>query len=49
MAKEGAIVVAVDVNPEAGAKTVADLQNYSPQSSFIHIKQFQFDRNISPN
>ena len=35
MAKEGAIIVAVDLNAETGAKTAAELQQISPKSSFI--------------
>ena len=35
MAKEGAIIVAVDVNPETGAKTADELQQISPKSMFV--------------
>ena len=37
-------VVAVDVNSEAGAKTVADFQNYSSQSSFIQFNLTKHDQ-----
>lgn len=35
MAKEGAIIAIVDLNEEAGEKTVAELQTISPKSTFI--------------
>ncbi|MFJ7744650.1 SDR family NAD(P)-dependent oxidoreductase [Peribacillus sp. NPDC097295] len=35
MAKEGAIIVAVDVNPETGAKVAEELQQITPKSMFI--------------
>lgn len=44
MVKEGAIVVAVDRNPEAGANVLADLQQYSPQSSFIEFNLTKHDQ-----
>ncbi|MER2113023.1 MAG: SDR family NAD(P)-dependent oxidoreductase, partial [Solibacillus isronensis] len=44
MAKEGAIVVAVDLNPEAGANVLADLQQYSPNSSFIEFDLTKHDQ-----
>lgn len=44
MAKEGAIIVAVDLNPEAGAKIVAELQQYSPKSSFIQFDLTKYDQ-----
>ena len=44
MVKEGAIVVAVDLNPEAGAKVLAELQQYSPQSSFIECDLTKHDQ-----
>jgi NAD(P)-dependent dehydrogenase (short-subunit alcohol dehydrogenase family) len=37
MVKEGAIVVAVDVNAETGAQIEQQLQEHSPQSSFIQF------------
>ena len=37
MAKEGAIVVAVDLNAEAGEKHAIELQKFSPKSSFIQF------------
>lgn len=44
MAKEGAVVVAVDLNPEAGAKVLTDLQQYSPESSFIEFDLIKHDQ-----
>lgn len=35
LAKEGAVVVVVGMNLERGEKVVSELQQYSPQSSFI--------------
>lgn len=35
MAKEGAVIAIVDLNEEAGEKTVAELQTISPKSTFI--------------
>ena len=34
--KEGAKVVIVDINEELGKETIAELQQYQPDSSFIH-------------
>lgn len=44
MAKEGAIVVAVDLNPETGAKIAEFLQQFSPQSSFIQFDLTKHDQ-----
>ena len=43
MVKEGATVVIVDLNPEAGAKTLEELKAYSPNSSFIQFDLTKHD------
>jgi len=44
MAKEGAIIVGVDVNAEAGAKWEKEIQEFSPQSSFIQFDLMKHDK-----
>ena len=44
MAKEGAIIVGVDVNAEAGAQWEKEIQEFSPQSSFIQFDLMKHDK-----
>ncbi len=43
MAKEGAKIVIVDMNPDAGKATVAEIQKYSPESIFIQFDLTKHD------
>jgi NAD(P)-dependent dehydrogenase (short-subunit alcohol dehydrogenase family) len=43
-AKEGAKIVLVDLNPEAGAAALKEVQEFSPESSFIQFDLTEHDK-----